>query len=150
MIIDTLSHAGNYTSLTPGIAMAFKFLKRPDLATLQPGKHLIDADKIFALIQDYTTRPAGDCRWESHRRYVDVQFVLSGREQMGWAPLDLLQVTKPYDAEKDVQFLSGSGTMLPAPAGTFVIFMPHDAHMPCVADGDTCPVRKIVIKVAVE
>ena len=90
------------------------------------------------------------CSWESHRRYADVQFVQTGHERIGWAPLSAMTVTRPYDLEKDVQLLSGSGTMLPVPAGTFAIFLPQDAHMPCIAADKPAPVRKIVIKLGVD
>ncbi len=49
------------------------------------GRHDLDGDDLFALVQEYTTRAADECVWEAHRRYIDVQFVVTGAERMGVA-----------------------------------------------------------------
>jgi YhcH/YjgK/YiaL family protein len=150
MIIDTLENASSYFSISPRIAAALKFLSRSDLAQLPVGKHSIDGDNIYALVQEYSTRPREKCGWEAHRRFIDIQFVQSGLETMGWSPIQQMTVRDEYKSDNDAAMFNGSGQLVTVPAGSFAIFMPQDVHMPCVAvDGKPQPVRKIVVKVAV-
>ena len=151
MITDTIENAAGYMNLSPRIATALKFLTRTDLADLEPAKHVIDGDRIFAIIQDYTTKPREQCFWESHRKYTDVQFIQSGVEAIGWSPIQRMKIIKPYDAEKDLLVFDGDGQTIELTAGQFAIFMPHDSHMPCLAASTGSQiVRKIVVKVAVD
>ncbi|NLF85314.1 MAG: DUF386 domain-containing protein [Lentisphaerae bacterium] len=149
MLIDQIRHAGAYTGMGSGLAQAFAFLAGAPLATLAPGRHAITGDRVFALVQDYLTKLPDAGVWEAHHRYIDVQYVVSGAERLGYAPLDRLMVTQPYDEAKDVELLAGEGDHVTAAAGTFVVFFPHDAHMPGLALGEPSPVRKVVVKVAV-
>jgi biofilm protein TabA len=149
MIMDSIGNAAIYRSVSPGIRAALEFLARKDLAALEIGRHDIDGDKVYALVQQYETRPREKGKWEAHRRYIDVQYVAAGIETMGYAPLDKLTVTQPYAEEKDCLLLSGEGSFLTVPEKTFVVFFPQDAHMPCLAFAAPVPVRKVVVKVAV-
>jgi biofilm protein TabA len=150
MIIDAITNASAYASLSSDIASALGFIRRHDLAELPEGKHEIDGDRIYAIIQEYSTKPAADCFWEAHRRYIDVQFVQRGVEHFGWAPLQKLTVEKEYNQHKDLIVLKGSGQTMELTAGNFAIFMPCDAHMPGISGDHPHKVRKIVVKVAVE
>ena len=106
---------------------------------------------VFPLVQDNTTKPKAEGVWEAHRKYIDVQFVAAGVEQMGWAKLDTLAVKKPYDADADYALFDGPGDFLTVPAGSFTIFFPKDGHIPGIAVNDQpSAVRKIVVKVAVD
>lgn len=150
MILDTLANAGRYTLLAPRIAAALKFLRDNDCAALPVGKTPIQGDQLFALVQDNTTKPREQGQWEAHRKYIDVQFVAAGVEQMGWANIGALAVKKPYDEPTDVAFFDGPGSFVTVPAGSFTIFFPEDAHIPGVAVNDLpAAVRKVVIKAAV-
>jgi biofilm protein TabA len=149
MILDRLDNAHLYQTLLPRLRQAFDFLRSADLASLPPGRHDVSGDDIFALVQEYRTRPASEGFWESHRKYIDVQHVISGAERMGYAHLATLAVRQPYDADKDLLILDGSGDFFTVAAGMFTIFAPQDAHMPCLAVAEPAPVKKIVIKVAV-
>ena len=151
MIADTLENAASYLSLSPRIAAALHFLKHPESSDLPLGRHVIDGERIFALVQEYSTKPPEQCFWESHRKYIDVQFIQAGVEAIGFSPIQRMKVNKDYDAEKDLLVWDGSAqTVLTLSAGSFAIFLPHDAHMPCLAAGSPQTVRKIVVKVAVE
>jgi YhcH/YjgK/YiaL family protein len=149
MITDTIGNAPSYLSLSPGIAIALRFLMEPDRAAVPLGRHELGSDRVFALVQEYATKPPSECFWEAHRKYIDVQFVASGVEAIGWAPLAGMKVGQDYDEERDLLVLEGSGQIIRLEANSFAIFMPHDAHMPCVAAAQPLLVRKIVVKVAV-
>lgn len=150
MIIDNIKNASRYYRLGPGIETALRFLAETDLSTLQMGKREIQGEEVFAIAQQYETRPAEISVWEAHRAYIDVQYVVSGKELMGYANLETMagyKIVSEYDAVKDVLKFEGRGDFVTAGPGTFLIFTPEDAHMPCIAAGDPDLVRKVVIKV---
>jgi biofilm protein TabA len=101
-----------------------------------------------AKVQDYRTKPREQGFWEAHRAYIDVQYVASGCESIGYAHISRLRAGR-YDAEADLLKLEGEGEYVTARPGTFVILFPQDAHMPAIAVGTPGPVRKIVVKVRV-
>lgn len=150
MIIDTLSQFHRYSSLSPRFAAALEFLKKlpPDKAA---GRYELDGDNCIALVQSYTTKPVAQATFETHQRYIDIQFIQSGVETMLWAPLSSLQVSQPYVPEKDVTLYATPAHAVPAivRAGEFTIFFPEDGHAPGIVHGNPCEVRKIVIKVRV-
>lgn len=146
MICDRLANAAWYRGLPRSLVQALDFLRESDVLSLSLGRHDLDGDRLFALVQEYSTRPVADCRWEAHRRYVDVQFVARGVERIDVANVADMRVVEAYDATKDVAFFAGEGDAITLRAGTFAIFAPQDVHRPCVAVATPEPVRKIVIK----
>ena len=148
MILDRLENAALYRSVLPRIGAAFDFLKT-GAAKLAPGKHLIDGDKLMAIVEEYTTRPANLAKWESHRKYWDVQFVERGVERMGYANLSQMRIAQEYDAEKDYALYNGNGDFITVKAGMFAVYAPQDVHAPGLAAQDPQPVRKIVMKVLI-
>lgn len=151
MILDTLDNAARYSALGERIATALKYLKDNDGTQLPVGKIAIQGEQIYALVQDNTTKPREQGVWESHRKYIDVQFVATGVEEMGYANIKTLTVKKPYDESVDYALFDGSGTFVKVPAGSFTIFFPEDGHIPGSAvNGEPAAVRKVVVKVAVD
>ena len=149
MILDLLVNASLYRGLPGRLVAALHFLETTDLAALPLGKTVIDGERLFALVQEYEPKPVSALKYEAHRRYWDVQYVVSGLERMGWNTLDRMTVTQPHDVGRDVAFFTGSGDTFLVPAGTFAIFGPHDVHMPGIApdSGPVATIRKIVVKV---
>ena len=151
MISDTLEQCRRYTSLSPRFAAAFEFLEK--LPADQPiGRYDIDGDNCFAMVQAYTTKPLDQAKFETHRQYIDIQFIQAGRETMLWSPLAALtQVTEAYSAEKDVIFYATPPQRTPIDlgAGQFVIFFPTDGHAGGLECYGQSEVRKVVIKVRV-
>lgn len=150
MIVDRITNIQLYRGLPQRLVRALEFLRDTDLAALPLGRHDLDGDQLFALVQDYSTRPAEQCKWEAHRRYCDVQFVARGVERIGVVNIEQMKVEQAYDADKDVAFFSGDGDFITVRAGMFAIFAPADVHKPCVSLAAAEPVRKIVIKAECE
>ncbi|WP_254512177.1 YhcH/YjgK/YiaL family protein [Anatilimnocola floriformis] len=168
MILDHLSRAELYFGLGPRFQKAFEFLRSTDLLKLTLGKHEIEGDKVFALVQDYTPKSRMLGKFEAHERYWDVQFVARGAERMGWAARPRMTVSEAYDPAREVMFFasspySGIGDMFLVAEGFFTVFGPQDAHMPgvSIAENPECDspfssylggpanlsVRKVVVKV---
>jgi YhcH/YjgK/YiaL family protein len=150
MILDRLEHAKLYRPLAVDIARALDYLQATNLRELADGRHVIDGERLFAIVQRYQPKPAKEAKWESHRKYIDVQYVVEGCEWMGYAPLsDKWPVTQAYDAQKDVGFFDAQGVLMEVPAGSFAIFMPQDVHAPNLttdSSGNVPPVCKVVVK----
>ncbi len=149
MIYDLFENAHHYEALGQHFQAAFRYLSTASLHDLPAGKQIIDGDRLFALVNDYTTQPLQVCRFESHRRYADIQLMIRGQERIGVAllPTPDLIVTEDYSSVPDVVFYSGSGDLLTLTPGRFTIFFPHDAHQPGIemAAPELC--RKVVVKV---
>jgi len=151
MILDSLNQWRTYASLSPRFEKAFAFLRQMTDAT-PVRRHDIDGDDVFALVQQYVTQPVAERPYESHRTYIDVQYIQRGREIMYWAPLPLLTtVAVPYQAEKDAALYAPipAGVPVRVQAGQFTIFFPEDGHLPCCAWDQPAEILKVVIKVKV-
>ena len=152
MILDTLDHSASYEALNSRFAKAFAFLRMVD-GTQALGRHDLDGDDCFALVQTYETKPMEKAKFEAHRKYIDVQFIYSGRETILWAPLAAMaEETMAYSEEKEAALwkLVPDVTPLHMSAGHFAILSPQDAHAPCIEWGQPEQVFKAVVKVAVE
>ena len=126
---------------------AFTFLGTHNLDSLPKGKYPIDGDNVTASVTEDPTKDFEKTNWESHRKFIDIQCIISGEEKMGFYPVAEAVVTKAYDEKKDVANYTAPGKFAVAGPGTFFIFFPSDAHRPNITPGGNKPVKKIVIKV---
>ncbi len=131
---------------------AFEFLRSGDLSKLAPGRHEIDGENIYAMMNEYTTRGPDSALFEAHRKYIDIQYMVSGKELIGLAPLSSkTDVTQPYSDAGDAELFHVKGSKsLKASPGRFFIFFPDDAHSPGISDGAAMFVRKVVVKIKVD
>jgi YhcH/YjgK/YiaL family protein len=146
MITDQLANGLCYAAIDARLARAIEFLQRADLAALPEGRHDIEGDAIYALVQRYASKPPGEGRWEAHQRYADLQIVVRGEERMGYGQLGRF-TRGTYDPVKDVEFPTGDADFVQLGAGDFIVLWPGEAHMPGMAVGAPADVRKIVVKI---
>lgn len=151
MIYDTLKNISQYLGISSNLDKAIYYIKETDLNSLEAGKHIIDGDNVFALAQRGTTVSRTDARWEAHKKYIDIQFLLSGPERIGFQKEDDLAVSTEYSPERDIAFYEDNdeGFFVQLQPNSFVICFPSDAHMPLVNNREQ-PIKKIVIKVKVD
>jgi YhcH/YjgK/YiaL family protein len=129
---------------------AFEFLSQNDLKAMAKGKYEID-EHIFAMINEYDTVPTENEQMESHKKYIDVQYIVSGSELIGHDFLQQQVPSKPYDASADYQLFAETPMFFSRlEEGMFAIFYPTDLHMPNIMVNKPMPVRKVVIKIAVD
>jgi YhcH/YjgK/YiaL family protein len=147
MIIDKIENSHLYKNITERINKSFEYIRTTDLKNLPAGKYPIDGENIFALVSEYQTKPESEGKLEAHRKYIDVQFVISGEELMGYVPLGNQQILESYKEENDIVFFKGEKTLTKVSAGMFAIFFPEDVHMPGISAGKISDVKKLVIKV---
>ena len=151
MIIDSLKREGPCLLLNENIAFALRWLQSEQAAQLSPGKYELRGQSLYAIVDEYMTRQRESCRLETHRRYIDVQYMVKGRELMGYAPAMSLEPDGLFDDGRDVQFHQGHADFFLLQQGMFAVMLPGDGHMPGVAvDNQPETVKKIVVKVAVD
>lgn len=149
MILDTLDNYHLYQSINERIAKGFEFLHNTDLDAIPLGKHDIDGDTIFALVQEYQTKPLAECKLESHKKYIDIQYVIRGEEFMGITTKNNQKILE-VNEDKDYTFYEGSTSLVRVSKGMFTIFFPDDLHQPCVQKELASEVKKVVIKVLIQ
>lgn len=147
MILDTLNNAAKYAGLKVGCSEAFGFLDQPGLRDLPDGKYEIAGKRVYAIVERKPGRKVTDGQLEGHRKYLDIQFVVSGDESMGWRPRAGLTNAVDYDATRDLEFFEEEPqSIVRVPPGSFAVFLPTDAHLPLIGNG---PIHKVVVKVAI-
>ena len=148
MIFSSLRAAKGGYEYPEAIRKAIDFMSRDEFKELPVGRYEIEGDDIFALVQDQTTDEPSKKRAESHRNYVDIQYLMKGREKQGYAPL--IPGTKGEEPEgKDNIFydsVEGEQFVCLEP-GDFTIYFSNDIHRPnCAVDGSD-NIHKAVIKI---
>ena len=109
----------------------------------------MDGDNLFIFLQTYETKPDNDTP-EAHRKYIDIQFLVSGREKMGVAPLEDMSEEVEARPDGDIWFYRGPMDYISLTAGDrFAVLWPGDAHAPSIAVDSPAPCRKCVVKVKV-
>jgi YhcH/YjgK/YiaL family protein len=131
---------------------AFAFLKENDLSKLEVKRYDIDGNNLYATVSEYMTKNEEDAKFEAHRKYIDIQHVINGSEQMSITPLsDRKEELVPYDPAKDVEFMTVNKTSsFEATPDKFFIFFPSDIHRPSVKINENKSVRKVVVKVRID
>jgi len=151
MIVTNLGEIARYRGLGANLDKAIAWIQAGGWESLPDGKLEIESEKVFALVQHYDSRMPENCRFETHRNYIDIQMLVSGTELVEVRPAVGLAVKEPY--KPDIEFYAapepGSVHSILLSPGTAAILFPEDAHRPCIAKGGLPgPVHKIVLKVA--
>jgi YhcH/YjgK/YiaL family protein len=147
MILDRIENAARYSSLNPGFAAAFKFLRQAGIENLKLGRHEIYGDRVYALVAKDKGRNKDEAKLEAHRKYIDIQFILSGTDEMGWKDLKSCgKASVAYVPEKDIEFFACKpDSWIAVGPRAFALFFPEDAHAPMIG-GDM--IHKVIVKVA--
>ena len=144
MIKDNLLYAKLYENVHPLFPAAFAFLKEAMKEKKEVGRYELEGG-AFALVQSYDSKSAENCKIEAHKKFIDIQCVLKGKELFGVADLSTQTMYEDKFEEKDVAFYRGEVDLLTMTDGDFVIVFPEDAHRPQQGDGSR--VEKVVVKV---
>ena len=162
MIVTDIKHIEHQVSMTPALKKAIEFLRRPDIHNMADGRVDIDGQDVFALVHRYETvklvpesfnQGTDALKFEYHKKYIDIQYIVSGKEVIGWVPAEQMTITEAYDLEKDICFGIAPKKEIPIvhlQAGQLAVFYPEDGHAPKLAAGLPSAVFKIVVKVAVK
>lgn len=152
MIIDAMQHSSNYAAVHPRFEAAFAFLKKAVEEQLPVGRYELDGSELYAMVQEYETSDGSKSRLEGHRRYIDIQFLISGTEAVELVEIAGAKEDCPYDEAKDVCFFASDATPTRAVlhAGEYGIFFAHDLHKPGLSvNGEPQKVKKVVVKIKI-
>lgn len=151
MIFSSIYAKDNVEKYPKAIQTALEYLKANDFTTMETGVYEIQGKDIYAQVMDAQTAPAATKRPEVHEKYIDVQFLASGKERLGFT-FD----TGSYEVDerlgdKDLIFYKSveNEGYIDAVPGCYSIFFPEDVHRPAVAAGEPMTIRKVVVKVSV-
>ena len=150
MIYSTANLANKYDITDPKFKTAFDFMNRKDLDSLPLGPVELEHG-VRANIQENITKPAEEMLFETHEKYMDIHFIVSGEEKIEFCNRDQISVANPYSAEKDITQYTGSDdcSFVILRAGDFAFTSYEDAHKPNIAVDAPAKVRKIVFKIPV-
>ena len=148
MIKDSLSNANRYYNLSNGIKKGLEYLQTNDISQIADGKYEIDGEKLFINVNSYQTKDNAD--WESHTKYIDIQFIKIGEEKIGICSRQDCETKIEYDTIKDIEFLSGEkGDYYTMKPQDFMIIYPDEIHKPGIKINENIYVKKAILKVAV-
>lgn len=153
MIFDKIQNLKDYYSEYPALIKVNDFVELFYKDNLPDGKYDIDGEKLFAFIQSYETKPFdNNSRFEAHKKYIDLQLLISGIEVIKWAKLENVNLTEErYSLGQDIAFYDGSAQFdFVLTSKSFLLFNPEDAHMPGLSYEKNVRARKIVFKILSE
>jgi YhcH/YjgK/YiaL family protein len=148
MIVDVLKEASKFAVLHPGFGKGFDFLMAPGCASLPDGRYEIEGDSVFGLVSRKQGLPRADAVLEAHRRFIDIHYVISGGDSIGWRPIgECRHMTREYDPVTDVVlFRDEPVCWTTVQPGWFAVYFPEDAHAPLVSQDI---LHKVVLKVKI-
>lgn len=151
MVYDSLNNFTNYLCLHPHFTGVLAFLKSYEgiMPDLMPGSYDINSRGAFASVSEYESKPESEGFLEYHRKFIDIQIIIEGREKIGIAHRDHCRDLE-YQEEKDMGKVDGTFDFIAMDPTNFVIFFPQDAHMPQISCSDQREkVKKVVFKIPV-
>ena len=151
MIIGHLHQARTTQSTAEtDIELALQHLRDTDYNKIAPGKYPIDGERMFAIVQDAITQSWDSGLPEFHARHIDVQYLLSGEEALGFLPGNpSLVPCDDFLKERDIAFVPAqlNETRIVLTPGMYAVFFPGELHRPCRAVNQSMPIKKVVIKI---
>ena len=149
MIIDSIKNAKKYYCVHPSFEKAFEALAAIDEST--PNERItVDGDNIFINLSEYVNKNVAECLFESHKKYIDIQYVVTGEEYIDLCDQEILKATDDRLDTDDIAFFENTDKFSRADLteGIFVVIFPGEAHKPCIApDGKGVKVKKAVAKI---
>lgn len=149
MIFSSINSCDTFAEYPEVIKKVIDYLKKNDFVNMEPGVYEIQGKDIYAQVFDAETGDVSEKRPESHKDYLDIQFLASGEEKLGFTPLKDEYEIDEYIKERDLIFykkVENEGFINAVP-GCFSVFFPCDVHRPAVAVNEPMTIRKVVVKV---
>lgn len=151
MIIGHSKHWGTERAFAPPVLQqTMDRLLNMDVSHLEQGTYPIQGEDIYVNVMEPVTKWKQDQPAEKHERFIDIHYLLQGREMIGWRIYDSgLIASKPYDSEGDYALyddLPGE-TEIHLTTGMYAVMFPEDVHRPLLAEEYPEPIRKAVVKI---
>lgn len=148
MIFDDIKNIKFYAEIDEKIA---EFISGLSVEIPAGRIYLSDDGLTYANVDEYTTKSHENCKLEAHKKYIDIQIMLDGVEELDYTDVDGLEVSEAYDRARDVMFFARPERVLNKvvlSSGKFVLLYPHEAHQPQMAyKNSSAQVKKVVVKI---
>ena len=150
MIKDKLDNANTYYGISDRLKAGFMWLKLQDLANIESKVYYIDNNDLYANVQEYETKDDAD--FETHKKYIDIQYMIRGKELVYVTNKNNCSTSIEYNEEKDLEFhqCNGEEEKLLLNEGEFLVLFPQDAHKPSITYMKKEKVKKVVVKVLID
>ena len=147
MIKDKLTNAHIYYPLSENLKKGFEWLKSLELLNIEHKKYVIDGDAVWANVQEYETKD--DAKYETHRKYIDIQYMIKGKEFVGVTDKTNCSTCESYNPDTDLEFMdiNVKEEYQILNEGDFLVFYPTDAHKPSINPDEKLKVKKVIVKV---
>lgn len=152
MVADTLKNYVLYAKLNPLLEAGFQAIEACLSQPLPTKNQTIRVNNLDVVVQHYRSKDPSEKKYEGHRKNLDIQFIVSGKEMIYRENAEKLDPCTEYSPERDhLSFSDGVGpSALRLGSGDFAIFYPGDAHKTgCVWD-EPCDVVKLIVKIPLE
>ncbi|MGB2128618.1 MAG: YhcH/YjgK/YiaL family protein [Flavicella sp.] len=148
MIIDKIENSKNYTKIHPDFSKVFEFIANNNLFTIENGKYTISGENVFAVVMEYTTQEVSKCKTESHKKYIDIQYMIHGEEEIGFTTLHNQVPITPYNDDGDYMFYNVENLdILTLKENHFTIFFEDDIHQTMRQIVRPKKLKKVVFKI---
>ncbi len=149
MIYSKLSDANCYRGLSKGLDRAIEWLENADFTRIEDGRYDLDGPDFRAIISTASTVAPEEAVMESHKKYIDLQYIIEGEENFFVEHLEEMGAPTSENAERDIYFYKGAKKeqMILVPEGYFMILFPQDAHATRVMTNEPKQTRKVILKV---
>jgi len=149
MIFDRIENRNSY-HLQSDIYMALNYLAKLNYDCIPSARVSIDGSRIFADPVSLISKPLEECKFEAHRRFIDLHYILSGTEGISTANVMNLTSINSFDETADIGFFHGKedGTYFLTP-GCFMVCWPQDAHRVAMMRDSPAKIKKIVVKIKI-
>lgn len=148
MIVTQLNQIKQYENAHPRFKKAFEALCELAEKNVADGKYEIDGKNIFAIVSTLTTKPTNESKFEMHKDYIDIQFILEGSEIMGHETTDKLVAIGEYTPDAQLFKINKEFDKIKLSSGELAIFFAEEAHAPSIAVNELeATVKKIIVKV---
>ncbi|WP_019133401.1 YhcH/YjgK/YiaL family protein [Kallipyga massiliensis] len=130
MIICQYSELERYSPILNGLKQGIEVIEKLRDQGFPEGR--FDFQEGFLMVIYGETKDYSNIEFESHRDWVDVQYILSGGEKAYYLPINELTSIKSYDKNNDIEFFhtKNNATPINATPGMVYIAFPEDGHMP--------------------
>lgn len=153
MIFSSLDVDYTKMGFPKALVRALDYLKKTDLKALAAGSYQLEGDKMYVNIDCVDTRTWHDTKAESHKQYIDVQFMIDGEENQAFFVNHGDVEPVEFYPERDLYFYSNEtddeGEIQLTP-GNYTVFFPCDVHRPLIAVNEPRPIKKAVVKIHVD
>ena len=146
MIIDKLENISFYAPILPNLEKGMKAISDlKEKGAFAPGRY--DFEGGFFKVENGSTKLFTDGTYEAHKKYIDVQIIEDGSEEIAWDTLESLTETVPYDEEKDAARYTGDFShQMKITKGMFWAAFPWDGHRPGAHSKEEQQYTKIILK----